>query len=485
MIITCVKDNHLYLSFQDFEDNINNIYNELLSFPLSSRKLIKKILDKNFFSNTLERQTSYINTISTYIDAVGEGNQQYFLHLYIIPKDINMSFNSELSDYEKIQLIEKFSVKLFKLYSNFILDKKLINLFRHSEGKSFLQLESQFYVEKLENVYNILLNYKMHYKKKVICSDKNIGIPIDELNILEKNPLKNYQFIKSPYQKDLIRFVYSTITFLKKYRLEIFKTSNSIEYDLLLKLINKINNLLLKISTHKSIAQDALNKKSLKKYFKKYENNKELKNNPKLFKLIKSIFYTQLKANASFFISIDLTKVFEELIEKKLSIYKENLYVGKESERSIEKSSDKTSCEFLNTKNYLLDKVDNSIKQYPDFLIKDQIEDKTIYHIIDAKYKLRKNIFNSSDIRQVLVYSLLFNKEFSLNLSNQKYIKKVIIYAEKSTIELADISTLELDFENIDLNESGYEVYRDNLFDSDFIFIPISILKNLKKNNYE
>ncbi len=479
MIITCVKDNHLYLSFQDFEDNINDIYNELLSFPLTSRKIIKKILDKNFFSNTLERQTSYINTISTYIDAVGEGNQQYFLHLYIIPKDINMNFESELSNYEKIQLIEKLSIKLFKLYSNFISDKKLINLFKHSEGKSFLQLESQFYIEKLENIYNILLNYKIHYKKKIICSDKQIGIPVEELNILEKNPLKNYQFIKSPYQKDLIRFVYSVLTFLKKYRLEIFKTNNISEYDILLKLINKINNLLLKISTHKSIALDTLDKKNLKKYFKKYENNKELKNNPKLFKLIKSIFYTQLKTNASFFISIDLTKVFEQVVEKKLYMYKENLYIGKEFEKCIEKFSDKTNSDFLNNENYLLEKSDNIIKQYPDFLIEDHIKEKTIYHTIDAKYKLRKNIFNSSDIRQVLVYSLLFNKEFSSILSNQKYIKKAIIYAEKSIIEMNDISNLELDFNHIDLETEGYEFYRENLFNSDMLFIPIKVLKSL------
>ncbi|MGJ0310680.1 hypothetical protein [Aliarcobacter cryaerophilus] len=475
--IIYVDNNHLYLAFQDFEDKIEEIYTKIQQFPSSTHKHIKKILDKNFFDNTLERQTNYINTISTYIDAVDTSNKQYFFHLYILPKDIDVKFDNDLSEKNKIEKIEKLSIKLFELYSELLNDKKLISLFKQKEGKNFLQLEADFYVEKLESVYNILLNYKSNYKKKIICSDKKIGIEIESLNIVEDNPLKNYQFINSPFQKDLIKFVYSTIYFLKINRLEIFKDFNTIEYDLLNKLIDKVNNLLLKISTHKNFSKDELTKKNLDKYFKKYENNKELKSNYNLFKTIKSIFYTQLEAKAYFFISIDLTKVFEKIVEKKLSLYYDKLFIGKESEKYIEDYSNRTEDMSLNTINYLLENPQNKIKQYPDFLIKEQLDEDEIYHIIDAKYKLEKNIFNGNDIRQILVYSILFNKEYSLHLENQKNIKKIIIYAEKSNIDINFIENIGLNFDDMDLYSDSYNSFKENLFESNFIFVPIKTIK--------
>ncbi|MCT7529513.1 hypothetical protein N5T79_10170 [Aliarcobacter cryaerophilus] len=479
MILIHVESNHIYLAFQDFEDNINDIYNKLTILPQKTRKIIKKILDKFFFDNILERQTNYVNTISTYIDVIDDLNQQYFFHLYILPKDLDIHLDNDPSkEYENILKIEKLSIRLFKLYSELLSNKKLVKLFKHSEGKNFLQLEAKFYIEKLNNVYDILLNYKMHYRSKIVCSDKLIGLPIDELNTMENNPLKNYQFIKAPYQRDLIKFVYSSIEFLKKYRLEIFKESSSNEYQILLKSINRINNLLLKISTQKNIVRDKISLNSLDKYFNHYKNNKELKKNRKLYKTIKSIFYTQLKSNVQFFVSIDLTKVFEKLIENKLSLYYDKLYVGKESEKCIEKYSDKSKDIYLNSINYLLNNADNTIKQYPDFLIKDQIDTNTMYHIIDAKYKLKKNIFNGNDIRQVLVYSILFNKEYYTNLENQKDIKKIIIYTEKSNIDINFIDNITLNFDSINLCLDSYDFFQENLFDSNFIFIPIHTLNS-------
>lgn len=480
MILTHVENNHIYLVFQDFRDNINYIYDRLTVFPLETRKVIRKILDKNFFDNTLERQTNYVNSISTYIDAIDSYDKQYFFHLYVLPKDLDVKLDDDpTKEYENILKIEQLSIRLFKLYSELLSNKKLLKIFTHSSGKSFLQLEAKFYIEKLDNLYSILLNYKRHYKNKIICSEKAIGLPIDELNIMEKNPLKNYQFIKAPYQRDLIRFVYSTVSFLKKQRLSIFKEICNSEYKVLIKSINKINNLLLKISTHKNIVKDKINLDSLSKYFKLYENNKELKKNRKLLKIIKSIFFTQLKSNVQFFVSIDLTKVFEKIVENKLLNYNEYLYIGKEEEKYIEKYSDNSKDSFLNSINHLLDNGNESIKQYPDYLISQGTGKEKVYHVIDAKYKLRKNIFNSSDIRQILVYSILFNKEFSKNLKNQQSIKKVIVYAEKSNIDIEEIDNLRINFSCINLDESS-EVHKENIFNSDITFIAI---KTLLHNN--
>jgi hypothetical protein len=478
MILTHKRDNHLYLVFQDFEDKVEDIYNAIETFPSKSQKPIKDILDKNFFSNILDRQKSYVNSITTYIDGITDKDKQYYFHLYILPKDLNIIYDNNDTKDDLINKVETLSIKLFKVYSKLNINKKGIELFENYEGNNFLQLEASFYIQKLESIYGNMINYKVNHKNKIICSDKTIGIEIDELNIMEKNPLKNYQFIKTPYQQDLIRFIYSTMLFLKENKLQIFKDTANYEYELLTKLINKINNLLLKISSKKNMIQDNITKDSIEKYLKIYKNKKELKQNKKLFQIIKSIFYTQLDTNIQFFASIDLTKVFEQIIEKRLTSYYENLYIGEEDNSKIISFGTRKPDRYLNSINYLLSDPNPKIYQYPDFLIKDIYDDTNIYHIIDAKYKLKKNIFNASDIRQLLTYSILFNKGFSNILSNQKYINKIIIYANKSDIDINNIDSLKLHIAPIDLFNSNnqYIMCNDSLFDSEVLFIPIKIL---------
>ena len=126
------------------------------------------------------------------------------------------------------------------------------------------------------------------------------------------------------------------------------------------------------------------------------------------------------------------------------------------------------------TNGYIIKDAPKKIKQYPDFLLKDKFEETDIYHVIDAKYKLKHNILNESDIRQLLTYGILFNKEFSQNLANQKEIKKTIIYVEKSDINLNRINELQLNLERIDIEELTYS-YGDNLFDSQIGFIGIKV----------
>jgi len=475
MLLTHIQDNHLYLVFQDFEDKIEDIYKAVKNFPYKASIEIKEILKENFFTDTLQQQQNYVNSISTYIDDVSDDGKQYFFHLYILPKDINIIYNIRDKD-ELIDKIESLSFKLFQLYSPLDTRSRDVKLFEHNKGKNFLQLEANFYINKLDKLYSYLLNYKAHSKNKVICSDKYIGVEIDELNRLESNPIKNYQFIKVAYQKDLIRFVYTTVLFLKRYRIAIFNSKSHDEYRILLKLINKINNLLLKISSHQNMVDERVSKENLFKYLRQYKNKKEIKENRSIYEIITSIFYTQLNNNVQFFMSINLPKIFEQLVEKKLAHYGDSLFIGDESNRKIV-NHQKIKDEALSGINFLL-KFPSKIRQYPDFLIKDNVEEQELYHVIDVKYKLEKNILNEQDIRQILTYALLFNKEYSAQLVNQKNIKKFIIYTKSSSVKLDNIERLSLNIRNIDIfnEDNRYLVYEDNLFDSKIRFISIQFL---------
>lgn len=474
MLLTHIRDNHLYLVFQDFEDKIEDIYKAIKEFPYKASLEIKEILKENFFADTLQRQMDYVNSISTYIDDISDEGKQYFFHLYILPKDINIDYNITDND-ELISKIESLSFKLFQLYTQLNIAERNIQLFEQNKGNNFLQLEANFYINKLDKLYSYLLNYKAHSKNKVICSDKRIGIEIDEINRLENNPLKKYQFIKVAYQKELIRFVYTTISFLKKYRIEIFRGKAKEEYRILIKLINKINNLLLKISSHKSMIDENVSKETLAKYLLQYKNKTEIKDNVRIYETITSMFYTQLNSDVQFFMSMDLPKIFEQLVEKKLRNYSSDLFIGDESSKSIVTSA-KVKDETLNSINFLL-KSGAKIKQYPDFLIKDNMDEQEIYHVIDAKYKLEKNILNEQDIRQVLTYAILFNKEYSAQLINQKNIKKFIIYAKSSNVDLGNIENICLNVNEINIyNNNDFLVYEDNLFDSEIVFLGVNLL---------
>jgi len=479
MLLTHQKDNHLYLVFHDFEDKIDDIYKAINIFPKTTPKLIKKLLKDNFFENTLERQTYYVNSITTYIDEISDNNAQYFFHLYILPKDLDISTNDNENKDDFILKIESLSIKLFKIFSNELShENKSIELFKHNKGNSFLQLEANFYIQKLEKMYGYILNYKSNHKNTIVCSDKILGIEIYDLNVLENNPLKNYQFIKTPYQQELIRFIYSTIKFLRAYRLHIFKSNYKNEYSVLIKIVNKINNQLLKISSHKNIIDDKITKESMTQYMNNYKNQKELIQNRQIYTIVESIFYTQLNINVQFFVSIDLTKIFEKVIEKRLYIYAENLFIGNEP-HNILSYKEKTADPNLNAINYLVGTdTKPEVKQFPDFLIKKKFDDgKEIYHIIDAKYKLKRNILNSNDIRQILVYAILFNKKHSQVVENQNAIKKIIIYANKSKVDLKYTNNLKLDATAIDIYKDHKLSYTDNVFDTVINFIGIKILQ--------
>lgn len=477
MLLAYKENHHLYLVFQDFVYTEDEVFKKLKIFPKNAIKSISTILKDNFFSNPLSRQKNYINSISTYIDDFSEKNEQYFFYLYILPKDLDITFDSNRSEKELIKQVEFLSIKLFKLYSSLnIFTNKKLELLKHFKGDSFLQLETSFYIEQLEKLYNHLLNYTTHHKNTIICSDKKIGIEIDSLNLIEDNPLKSYQFIKTAYQKDLLTFIYSTIHFLITNKFKIFEINQSYDYDILIKLTLKIKNQLLKIGDKKNIVLEKITKDSILHYISKYKNKKEIKDNVKIYKIIESIFFTQLDKDIQFFISIDLTKVFEKLVEKKLSNHIDKLYIGDESAGSIIYAKNNTKADKLNSINNLIRSSKRNLKQYPDFLIESIHQEHEIFHIIDAKYKLEDNIPNENDTRQILIYSLLFNKEFSINFDNQEYIKKIIVYALKTKINLNEINTLDFNLESIDINTSTFTAI-DNIFNSYIQFIGINLLR--------
>ena len=240
----------------------------------------------------------------------------------------------------------------------------------------------------------------------------------------------------------------------------------------------------MKVSTSKNLQKEKITKDTLNKFLKLYKNKPEIKENKKLFKIMQSIFFTQLESNVQLFTSIDLTKAFETIVEKKLSHYNDRLYIGNEDKRYIESYSDsiKRKDDYLSSINHLINSCEDckTVKQYPDFLIEDIYREQKIYHIIDAKYKLQKNIFGSHDIRQILVYSMLFNKEFSNTISNQQYIKKVIIFAKESEIDMNNIDSLKLNIDELDIFIEYDNIIecKDNLFDSRVVFIAINIIDN-------
>ena len=146
MLLAYKENNNLYLVFQDFKYKEEDIIKILNIFPKKCKENILKILKDNFFLNPLIKQKNYINTISTYIDEIFENEEQYFFNLFILPKDVKISYDKNMNEKEIIIKIEELSIRLFKIYSslNIFKDKRL-DLLKNFKGKNFIQLEILFY----------------------------------------------------------------------------------------------------------------------------------------------------------------------------------------------------------------------------------------------------------------------------------------------------------------------------------------------------
>ncbi len=474
------KTNTVYAVFQDLSvesRDLSKYISDRLqeeNVPVSIHKRIKDFFtDNKVVNENFHRQTNYISTLKTYIDFITTNKYKnvYYLNLYVIPKDIQLKYNDSESKKSLIRKVDKLSLNIYQLYNSLIGHKDIkLKSLKLAKGSTFLDLELSFYLKELNKLYDYLLNYKRSLKDKIICSDKEVGIMIDSLNELEKDPLKQYQFVKVAHQKDLIVFVYSLLNFLQKERIQYFKLHSL--YKKLKVSISKINNYLLKISTSSHIKQEVITFKNLQKFFNRYQNFKEIQRNKSIYSILKSIFSNQLNEGAFISKSIDMTKMFEKVVENALiNTYDKSLYIGDESKKRI--IGEEAYSKHLNSINYLLENEDDNsmVKQYPDFLVRDNVG---IYHILDAKYKLKKDLYKDRAMFwQVLVYSKLFNQ----SVAEQNNIKKIIVFAQHSEIDLDYIDNIAIDsaeaiqIENCDWYDT------EMLFGSKIGFIGIKTLQ--------
>ena len=486
MFLTYFEDNTVYAIYQDLSDESKDISKHILEelqkldVPISLHERIKNFFtDNKVLESNFSRQKAYISSLTTYIDVVNGKHHKnvYYLNLHILPKDIDLTYNKVYNAKTIIDKVDQLSLKIFTLYNDLQKkkDEKLKTL-KNTTGKTFLDLELSFYLRELNRLHDYLLTYKRSLKDKIICSDKNVGIMIDSLNDLENNPLKQYQFVKVSHQKELITFVYSLVSFLEEERVNRFKENYL--YKKLKNIISKINNYLLKISTSSHIKKEKVSFDSLQLFFNRYKNSKEVIKNPLIYNILELIFQNQLREGVFISKSIDMTKMFEQVIEDALDKkYGDHLFIGDETNKVITGKIEKDVKE-LNEINHLLESKLNDgeldkehVSQFPDFLIKDS----GIYHIIDAKYKLKNYLIKDrSMFWQVLIYSKLFNK----CIINQNSIKKIIVFAKKSEIHLDNVEQIAINsLEAIDIDKCDWE-YDELAFDSKIGFIGMRTLLN-------
>lgn len=482
MFLVHFEANTVYAAFQDLSKESKDLSKHISeklkdeNIPLSLHKRIKDFFNNNKLVNdNFQRQKNYISTLRTYIDVITTTKHKnvYYLNLYVLPKDINLLYNKDEDKKSLIRKIDKLSLNIYHIYDSLIGHKDIrLKSLQIAKGSTFLDLELSFYMQELNKLHDYLLNYKRTLKDKIICSDKDVGIIIDSLNELEDDPLKRYQFVKVTHQQDLIVFVYSLLNFLEEERINYFKAHPL--YKKLKNTFSKVNNYLLKISTSTHIKKELITFKSLQKFFNRYRNSKEIQRNKPIYNILEAIFSNQLHEGAFISKSIDMTKMFEKVVENSLqNTYKDNLFIGNENKKRI---FGKTPySEYLNSINYLLQDKDKKplIQQFPDFLIRN---DPNIYHIIDAKYKLEDYLLEDRAMFwQVLVYSKLFNP----SIENQNLIHKIIIFAEQSNINLNNTDKIVINStESIAMEECDW--YHDEmLFGSKIGFIGMKTLSQL------
>ena len=118
MFLVHFEANTVYAVFQDLSKESDKkiskkIINQLKDqdVPLSIHQRIKDFFtDNKVIESNFSRQKAYISTLETYIDVVSDKQKKntYRLNLYILPKDVNITF-CKLS---KIATINQIEIKL-------------------------------------------------------------------------------------------------------------------------------------------------------------------------------------------------------------------------------------------------------------------------------------------------------------------------------------------------------------------------------------
>jgi len=460
-------DNNIYIGFQDTslesKELYKNIKNKLYKPSKTTLEKIKEFLEKNeAIDSNARRQKNYISHLKTYIDIV-EDKQSLVLNIYVMPKDLDVvceDFYNKNDLEDNIKKYEYLSFEVFRLYNELMESKKKnFNAFDAMKGKNFVDYEFDFYLNKLNELYNYLLNYKRTLKDKIIVSDKKVGIEIEDLTRLEANKLKIYQFVKVPHQNDLIIFIFSLIKYLKDKRLVAFEKHCEIKK--LNKVIDKINDFLRKISTSKHIHTETIRQKTLNDFFTRYKNSKEIQKNLIIYQILEVIFSSQLKNSAFIFQTIDMAKMFEQVVENSLisEFGNECLNIGDETKKCFTGPNK----EELEKRKYLLD--NKTLPQYPDFLVKEN----NTYHIVDAKYKTEAKLWKDSNaFRQIIVYAKLFNKGIAVSDTEKR-----LVFAKVKKVDLKSFTNLHL---NVDYNQDLH-VYNEYVFDGKITIQGIPIFK--------
>lgn len=186
-------NNNIYVAFTDTSaqsrELLKSIRDKLPNLDKATIKSIENFLKQNeIIDNNARRQQDYISHLKTYIDIV-HSDKCMVLHIYVIPKDFDITLSSD--DDTNISRLQKLSFDIFKAHKQLTKPSEHdINITKQTSAESFIEMELEFYLSRLNTLYDFLLNYKRTIRDKIIVSDKKVGHEIDNLNILEPNPLK-------------------------------------------------------------------------------------------------------------------------------------------------------------------------------------------------------------------------------------------------------------------------------------------------------
>jgi len=116
---------------------------------------------------------------------------------------------------------------------------------------------------------------------------------------------------------------------------------------------------------------------------------------------------------------------------------------------------------------------DREFRQFPDFLI--EIEDEAYkgYQILDAKYKSH---VLANDIRQIIVYNLLFNK------GNEEKRDSCLVYPQELVFDVSEeISCIELDTSSLNLTACSLDVIEDKITNTSIYIceVPLFIFQEI------
>lgn len=329
---------------------------------------------------------------------------------------------------------------------------------------------------KLLQLKKLIQNYLSKFNLQIVCSDKTIGIPVDELNRIEANPLKIYQQIPHPPNKatlDLIDICLSKIIEIKS---KTFVSQNTIF------LVKSSLNLVLDVKNKHFYRKSSVkNINCDRTFFEKYAQKYAI-DDYKIYELLRELFLSELNTNHLKLEDVDLATLLESRIQNGLRGNYSNLIIGDEyyknfrtvntnnEEVVISKDESIYKWSILTTEN-ASSKAQH--KQFPDFLIP-LSKNQNSHTVLDSKLKKLDGAPYAEDIRQITIYHQLFNTENTVH-SKESF----LIYPERFTVNISSMSFQQLRLSNspIFLQLSKIkQVYRDSITNHRINCLNINLL---------